>query len=160
MMKDKITTFVEKYLPDESHYIVDIITKGNEQQQKVIVLIDSDEGLNIDTCASVSRQLGADEDFDNLFDGPYRLEVSSPGVDFPIKLERQYKKNIGRSVKVTLNEDEKIIEGSLSKVEDDGIILSPEPKIIKGRKVKPDLKEDTKINFSDIKETKILITFK
>ncbi|NMM49814.1 ribosome maturation factor RimP [Marinigracilibium pacificum] len=158
MTKEKITQFVENYLPDEDHYIVDIIIKGKEQQ-KVIVLIDSDEGLNIDTCAKISRSLGADEDFDNLFDGPYRLEISSPGLDHPLKLERQYQKNIGRSVQVTLNDD-KILEGSLSEVKEKSIIISPEPKIVKGRKVKSDLKEDTEIMFSDIKETKILITFK
>ena len=79
---------------------------------RVSVFVDSDEGLKIADCAAFSRKLGDRIEEEELFDNPYKLEVSSPGLDRPLLLVRQYKKNIGRDLKVRLN-DGKEISGTL-----------------------------------------------
>jgi len=76
--------------------------------------------------------------------------VSSPGVDRPLKLHRQYKKNIGRRIKV-INDEDETLEGRLTAVSDDAVTL-----IIKQKK-----KEEEVILLIDkIKKAKILVSFK
>jgi ribosome maturation factor RimP len=81
------------------------------------------------------------------------LEVSSPGVEEPLKLHRQYKKNIGRTVEVTMNDGTKK-EGKLTTVNDDEIII--EEKTGQGKKT---VIKTTNILFNQIKYTKVLVTF-
>ena len=86
-------------------------------------------------------------------DGDFSLEVSSPGLDEPLKLNRQYKKNIGRFVEVLLNDTTKK-EGKLLEATEDGIIIEYEL----GKGKKKEIKQET-ILFTDIKHTKIQIKF-
>ena len=83
----------------------------------------------------------------------FSLEVSSPGLDEPLKLNRQYKKNIGRFVEVLLNDTTKK-EGKLLEATEDGIIIEYEL----GKGKKKEIKQET-ILFTDIKHTKIQIKF-
>ncbi len=86
-------------------------------------------------------------------DGDFSLEVSSPGIDEPLKLLRQYKKNIGRNVEVITN-DEAVKEGLLKEVTDEAITIEQEEG--KGKKA---VIVNTIISFADIKQTKVLIKF-
>ena len=86
-------------------------------------------------------------------DGNFSLEVSSPGIDEPLKLFRQYKKNIGRKVEVTLNDETKL-EGKL--LEADEQMITVEVTTGKNKKA---VTEQKQIAFADIKQTKILIAF-
>ena len=86
-------------------------------------------------------------------DGNFSLEVSSPGIDKPLKLHRQYTKNIGRKVEVELLDGTKL-EGTLTHVNDDDIII--EEKSGKGKKI---TMNTTTILFNQIKHTTVLITF-
>ena len=85
---------------DESLFLVDAEIKGNEGNLTVVVLIDGDQGVDIDRCAEISRELGNILEEEEMIESKYRLEVSSPGIEQPIKLIRQYHKNIGRDFKV------------------------------------------------------------
>ena len=72
------------------------------------IYLDADGGLGIEKCIKINRALYKVMEEMGLYpDGDFSLEVSSPGVDEPLKLLRQYKKNIGRNVEVTTNDDEK-----------------------------------------------------
>ena len=87
------------------------------------VFLDADDGITIEKCTSVNKALYKYIEESGLFpDGNFSLEVSSPGVDEPLKLHRQYKKNIGRKVEVVMNDGTKI-EGKLLSVNDDEIII-------------------------------------
>jgi len=86
-------------------------------------------------------------------DGDFSLEVSSPGIDEPLKLLRQYKKNIGRTIEVITNDDTKK-EGLLKEVADEAITI--EQTEGKGKKA---VVLNTTISFADIKQTKVLIKF-
>ena len=86
-------------------------------------------------------------------DGNFSLEVSSPGLDEPLKLKRQYKKNVGRFVEVTLLDGTKK-EGKLLEASEDGILIEWE----EGKGKKKETKQET-ILFEQVKTTKIQIKF-
>jgi ribosome maturation factor RimP len=81
------------------------------------ILLDGDNGVNIDDCAQVSRHVGFHLEEENVIDDAYRLEVSSPGIDANFVNIRQYQKNIGRTVQVKLNDNTKV-EGTLLTVDE------------------------------------------
>jgi ribosome maturation factor RimP len=148
---DTIKQKVEDLISDDaSLYMVDVILKGNKGGQKLIVLIDGDKGLDIDKCAEISRKLGLQIEEENLIDSSYTLEVSSPGLDMPLKLERQYQKNIGRNLKIE-NKEGQQEKGKLIEVKEAGISLE----IQKGKK-----KEVKEIDFKEINRTFVEVSFK
>lgn len=146
---------VIKHLPDDNHFLVDIqlVEKGNKPQLKV--LIDADQGVSIENCALVSRQIGEEIEAKELLPEAYILEVSSPGVDFPLGSKRQYIKNIGRNLKLTLV-DGKEIEGKLLEVGVSDIKLVIKVKE-KGKKAQ---EQDLTVPFEQIKKSIVLVSFK
>jgi len=139
----------------EDQFLVDIVHKGAYGSQKLLVLVDSDSGLTIDDCAQISRNLSDKLEEEDLFDSKYHLEVSSPGLDHPIHLTRQFKKNIGRSIEVQTNEGNEMV-GKLKVVENDFIELQQNNLKKGGRHSKL---EKIRLSFSDIKTAKVLISF-
>ncbi len=154
----KISGYLEEIISDPSIFVVDIKFSGNNPQKKVAIVLDGDDGVSIDKCAEISRKLGGILEEVDLIDSKYTLEVSSPGLDQPLKLNRQYKKNIGRNLKVSLINKEKI-SGKLLDVDERRIkILSEKVDKQKGKKQK--ITEEMEILFSDIEKTNILVSFK
>ncbi|MBT0810024.1 ribosome maturation factor RimP [Litoribacter ruber] len=154
-LKQNIEEIVEKHLPDASHFVVDVTVKEASGKQKVIILIDADEGLNIDACAKVSRAVGEELEAKDILEEAYVLEVSSPGLDFPLTSRRQYQKNIGRNIKVTLeNGGEQ--EGELTSVEPLHVVLKTKKKE-KGKKA---VEEEVQLAFDQIKKSIVLVSFK
>jgi len=118
------------------------------------IFLDADSGLGIDKCIKINRALyKIMEEMGMYPEGDFSLEVSSPGLDEPLKLLRQYKKNIGRDVEV-ITSDEVKREGRLTEVTDDMIRIE----YTEGKGKKAVLKTDD-INFTDIKQTKVQIKF-
>lgn len=118
------------------------------------VYLDADSGLSIDKCIKINRALyKAIEEKGWYPDGNFSLEVSSPGVDEPLKLLRQYKKNVGRKLEVVLTDETKL-EGKLVNVEENGIQI--EYTEGKNKKAVTHTKD---IAFSDIKHATVLIIF-
>lgn len=152
-IKEKIEELVKGHLKDEDLFLVDVEVAGGRNARKVTVLIDSDKGVSIDECAKLSRSLSEDLDQLELIEGKFNLDVSSPGLDQPLRLQRQYKKNIGRQVKV-ITVAGADLKGKLKAVSDEGITLEKTPSRKSLDKV-----EDF-IRFEQIKHTKILISFK
>lgn len=131
-------------------FLVEVILKGTTQQ-KVLVLVDGDKGITIDDCAKVSRQLAAWLEEEDAIEGKYLLEVSSPGLDHPLKDKRQYYKNVGRKLRVT-KVDDTVVEGKLNKVGENEVTLAVKPD-----KKKPEV--DVTLNFDDIAKTMVLVSF-
>lgn len=146
-----MTGIVEEIISEDSTlFVVKVILKGNSGSQRLIVLLDGDQGINIDRCSKVSRALSAILEEQDLIDDKYHLEVSSAGLDFPLQSVRQYKKNVGRSLKVDLL-DGSNVSGELKDVNDDLIVLEEKQK------------KETKsheINFSEIEKSMVLVSFK
>lgn len=170
LMDDKaqIIGWLQPYLNNDQLYIVDIQVVGRQGGRiKVTILLDSDTGITIEECAAISRRLGAQMDESNFFgESPFTLEVSSPGVDFPLTFTRQYVRNVGRQVTVTLV-DGSIRRGRLESVTDDHIVLNIElENVSKTRKKKAGLTTGeapagpTPIPFALIKKAAVDISFK
>ena len=89
----------------------------------VKVFIDGDNGVSIESCIRFNRKLYKMIEEKNIFpEGDFSLEVSSPGIDEPLKFHRQYKKNIGRNVQIVFN-DASVKDGKLLEVTDNDIVL-------------------------------------
>lgn len=151
-MKEQIEAALEQYLENGKYFVVDVKVSLSKVQSKVLILIDSDEGISIDECGEISQKIG--KDLDEIMPDKYRLEVSSPGVDIPLKFERQYRKNIGRNLKVVFTDGQTKI-GKLESIENQQITLLEDRKLKKGEVNKP-----ISIQLSEIKQAQVLISFK
>ncbi|HBW81205.1 MAG TPA: ribosome assembly cofactor RimP [Sphingobacterium sp.] len=141
----------EKIADREDLFIVSVKMRPNKILE---ILLDGDNGVNIDDCAQVSRHLGFHLAEENVVDDAYRLEVSSPGIDANFVNIRQYQKNIGRTVQVKLNDNTKV-EGTLLTVDEMKINVLQKIKE-KGKKAQEVEKE---LPFDQIKATKVVISF-
>ena len=149
---EKIEEFVKDFIAESKDlFLVDIkIAPGN----KVIVLLDGDEGVTIDNCTAINKALYKFIEENAVFgDSNFSLEVSSPGLDEPLKLFRQYKKNVGRFVDITLNDGSKK-EGKLIGATEDGVVIETET----GKGKKKETKQES-VLFDQIKNTKIQVKF-
>ena len=151
---DEIKNIVAGKLTGTNQFLVDVIVKGHKGPQKVLVVIDSDKGVTIDECADLSRELSKAFDDTQLFTHSYMLEVSTPGLDQPLRLKRQYLKNVGRGVKIVKREQQ-LIEGKLIEVTDELLKVEQEVQVGKTKE-----KVMVEVPFSDIDKTFVLISFK
>jgi ribosome maturation factor RimP len=152
-VEKRVIELVEEKISDRPElFLVEVkLLPGN----KLIIHVDGDEGISIQDCAAISRHVGFHLEEENTIEKAYTLEVSSPGVGEPLKLKRQYEKNIGRelSVKVTGGD---IMEGKLLDVNEQSITIEAKVKE-KGKKAQL---VETSLDFNNIIETKVLISFK
>ena len=147
---EKIYSLLEPLLEGTDIFIVNIKVKP---VNNIKVYLDADSGFSIEKCTAVNRRLYAQIEAEQMFPGgDFSLEVSSPGVDEPLMQKRQYKKNVGRKVTVTDNEDVGRT-GLLKEVAENHITME-----IKGKKPK-DPAITSEIPFCNIKKTVVQIIF-
>ena len=156
MHNSEIEKLIEKALielefPDT--YLVDLKIKNN----KIEIFLDSDEGVNFLKCQKLSRWLEAIFDEKKTFGEIYILEVSSAGVGSPLKMLKQYPKNIGRIIDIKY-EGGKNAKGILKNVDGNLISVEYEIKVKEGKRNKKVIVTDV-IKFEDIIESKIKISF-
>jgi len=150
-LAEQLKVYIEEAIADTNLFIVEI--KGIAVK-RAMVLLDGDEGVKIEDCARVSRHINQKMEEDGLEEALISLEVSSPGVDFPLKFERQYPQHVGRTLAIKLL-DGKEIEGKLISI--DGAVIAVEEKIKeKGKKVSLN---NISLALSEIAEAKIKVTF-
>lgn len=151
--KEKVNTLLAEGLVDKpSIFLIDLIVTD---AFKVIVNLDGDNGVALQDCIDVSRFIDANLDREEQ---DYSLEVASVGVGSPLKLIRQYKKNIGRTLIVKTGTEN--IEAELVEANDDFVILSwkaREPKKI--GKGKETVQKRLELPYGDIKEAVVTVTF-
>ena len=147
---ETVRRLLEPLLADDI-FLVDIRIKPINNFK---IFLDADGGLGIEKCIKINRALYRLMEEMGLYpEGDFSLEVSSPGIDEPLKLHRQYVKNTNRDVEVLLT-DETRHEGKLSAVTEEEITLE----FTEGKGKKAELKT-LAIPFSQIKQTKVLIKF-
>ncbi len=142
---------------NESNFIVDIRFNPNHSRPKLHILLDGDQGITIDECARVSRELSRKIEERDLIKGSFILEVSSPGVDSPLKLYRQYPQHVGRKILVK-KQDGTQTEGLLKSVSPEGIDIERKTHNKKGSS-QPDNASEEFIPFDQIQEANILVSF-
>ena len=154
-IEKKVTALVEEKIAELERpdlFLVDVKMHANG---KLIILLDGDKGIGIADCAAISRYVGFKLEEENVLETAYNLEVSSPGVETPLTLMRQYTKNIGRELGLKIEDGTKR-EGKLTGLTEDAIIIEEK---IKEKGKKAGVIESV-IPINQITETKLLISFK
>ena len=151
--KEKVNALVEEALSERpSVFLIDLtITDAF----KIIVSLDGDNGVALQDCIDISRAIESNLDREEQ---DFSLVVASVGVGSPLKLIRQYKKNVGRTLIVKTGTE--IIEAELVEANDVFIILSwkaREPK--KVGKGKETVQKELQLPYADIKEAIVTVTF-
>jgi len=147
-----IENLINKFLENEPDYfLVDLKIKPTNN---IKAFIDGDKGISIEKCVQFNRHLYKIIEANNYFpSGDFSLEISSPGIDKPLKLQRQYIKNTGRNIEILFN-DGSVKTGRLIQVSNEDIII--EETIGKGKKAET---RQSVIPFSNIKTTTVQIEF-
>ncbi|WP_414000057.1 ribosome assembly cofactor RimP [Flavobacterium sp. W1B] len=153
VFKEKVNKLLSEALSERpSLFLIDVtITDAF----KIIVTLDDDNGVVLQDCIDISRAIENNLDREEQ---DFSLEVASVGVGSPLKIVRQYKKNIGRTLIVTTNTEK--IEAELVDANEDFIILSweaREPK--KVGKGKETVQKEQQIPYTEIKEAIVTVTF-
>jgi len=118
------------------------------------IYIDADGGLPLEKCIKINRALYKQMEEMGLYpDGDFSLEVSSPGIDEPLKLIRQYIKNVGRFIEV-VKLDETRLEGKLLEANEEKISIE----ITEGKGKKMTINQ-LEVSISNIKQTKVQVKF-
>jgi len=153
-MRERVAQLLENALEEnKSLFLIDLNISEDNQ---IRVILDGDKGVTVEDCITVSRAIEHNLDREEY---DFSLEVMSAGVSEPLTLPRQYKKNIGRTLKIKTKNDEKI-EGELTAANDDGFTLkwsAREPKPIGKGKVT--VQKEATLPYKDIMEAKVMITF-
>ena len=152
-VEKRVKELIEEKISDRPElFLVEVKMLPNN---KLIIHVDGDEGITIQDCAAISRHVGFHLEEENTIEKAYNLEVSSPGIGEPLRLKRQYDKNVGREVSIKQTGGE-VMEGKLLAVTDQGVVIEAKVKE-KGNKVQL---VETTVDFNNITETKVLISFK
>lgn len=144
---------IETKLAAFGAFLVDVIVSPTN---KIVVEIDSPQGISIGQCAELNRFLNAALDNETH---EFELTVSSPGLEKPFKVFEQYQKNIDRQIKVRTIEG-KEIEAKLKEVNENGILLHQKVREKNEKNKKEWVEKDIQLPFSQIKETRVILTFK
>lgn len=152
--KKHVQTLVNEVAADLDLFVVEIVI---DAANNISVLVDSEEGVKIDDCVKISRNV--EHNLDREAED-FKLHVSSAGLDLPFKILRQYQKNIGKEVEVITPEGLKIT-GKLLKVDENQIEVEEIKNVkLEGKKRKELVAENRIIEFDNIKTTKAVISFK
>jgi len=145
----KISEIAEESVPKKGFFLIDLIFRGNEKNKVIEVFIYGEGNVSADSCAEISRDIISEIGKIPDFTSNYRLEVSTPGVDRPLKLLKQFPKHLGRKFEISFRQNEQItkIIGKLLKIENDKLLFLNEKK------------EEVPVNFSNIVQAKVLISF-
>jgi len=154
MMREKVEELLENAMEkNKSLFLIDLKISADNQ---ITVILDGDQGVTVEDCVMVSREIEHNLDRENL---DFSLEVMSAGVSEPLSMPRQYLKNLGRNLKIKkVNGDN--IEGELIAADDQGCTLTwteREPKPVGKGKVT--VQKEVVLPYQDIKEAKVMITF-
>ncbi|EDY87494.1 conserved hypothetical protein [gamma proteobacterium HTCC5015] len=119
-------SLIEPVVQDLGYELVGVDFRANASPAVLCVYIDRDEGVNIDDCAKISREVSAVLDVEDPITSAYNLEVSSPGLDRPLFRESDFVKYKGHLAKVKLSipyEERRNFKGQLNGVEDGMVLL-------------------------------------
>ena len=146
--QNSIEHHLEGIIAGKDIFLVGVKVDNNN---KIIVHIDTPVGISIGDCARVSRELEEKLDRDRE---DFALEVSSPGLDSPFSVIEQYHKNVGKRINLVKTDGEKL-EGVLKKTGENGIVLE----MTRGRKGQPKDPDLLELSFAEIKSGRASIQF-
>ncbi|MEG8946042.1 ribosome maturation factor RimP [Rosettibacter firmus] len=143
----KLIEKFEEIIASEGFLLIDTIIRGDDKLRIIEIFIDGERAVTTDDCMRISRLIEKAIDESNLFKN-YRLDVSSPGVDRPLKYLVQYGKHINRNFEVNYKDKDSVkkITGKLIRIDGNQLYFQNK-------------NNEIKINFEDITKAKVLISF-
>lgn len=156
-MEETITDLLEEFFAAEEEFKDCFVVEVDHSNKKLDVYVDSDSAMTFAKCQRISRYLEAYLDEEKPLGEEYILNVSSPGVDRPLKFHRQYVKNIGRKLEVTTTEGE-TLTGELKAATPTEIVLEAKRRIKEGKRKKT-VVEDVTVTRDAIKKSIVKISF-
>jgi len=158
-MEKDLEALIEEYFRDSDYGIIELVLRGDGRTKVAEIFVDNENGVNIDELAKINRDLNELVDNNLVIKDISKLVVSSPGAERPFKFLWQLKKHIGRILEIELNDGEKL-EGKLTEIKNDSTerdYITVD--IIKKEKGKQIVTEMRIINFKEIKESKVKLSF-
>jgi ribosome maturation factor RimP len=160
-MESEIIDITESYLAKTGYKLVGLTLKGEKKNRIVELFLDSVDPVSLDELTVISRDLNEIFSGKDINSSISKLVVSSPGVDKPFKFHWQLNKHIGRTLGIIMNDDTEF-EAILDDIDDDGLltITKSDKKSKKKKSSAEDIdNKETKIKFTDIKESRVKIKF-
>ncbi len=147
----RVKELVEEKIKGTELFMVEVKVSGGN---RINIAVDRPGKLNVGDCADISRyvEAGLNRDVED-----FELTVSSPGLEEPLKVLKQFEKNVGRNVRVVAK-DGRLLRGKMTATNEQEIMLELFRENKKKHKNEPN--EILTLNYTEIKETKIEITFK
>lgn len=144
ILQEKISETVKKY----GCLLVEVVFRGSQNSPVVEVYIDNEQGVTIELCSDISREINDIIESEELLAANFRLDVSSPGVDRPLKFLQQFKKHLNRNFEIAYltGEEKKNMKGKLISINGEKLIFESG-------------KSEIEIDFNSIKTAKVLISF-
>ena len=149
--EQNIQSLIDEKLANSDVFLVECRVKTDN---KIRVFIDSERGITIDDCVALSRHIEGNLDRDKE---DFALDVSSAGLDLPLRIPRQFEKNVGRTVHVVMNDGTEI-NGKIIEATNENFTVLPEIKK-KKKNAESEQPQPVSINYSNQKNTKIVLTF-
>ena len=133
---------------EKNFFIVDYVFRGNPRERIIEIFIDGEKNVTAEDLAEISRIINTRIEEKNLIESKYRLDVSSPGTDRPLKFLKQYPKHINRKFELSYSADDetKKFAGKLIRIEDEELVF------LSGQ-------NEISINFNKIKKAKVIVSF-
>jgi ribosome maturation factor RimP len=146
-INEKILTIAQEVTAQKNLLLIDILLRGNERNRVIEIFIDGEDIVSAETCALVSREINHIIYTDNIIESSYRLDVSTPGVEKPLKYLAQFKKHIQRKFEVEYKTDDKTgkFQGKLIDIQDDVLVF--------------DCGREVQIKFNRIIKATVLVSF-
>ncbi|MGW0791019.1 ribosome maturation factor RimP [Streptomyces sp. NPDC002911] len=149
---DRLRELLEPLVSAKDLDLEEIEVSRAGRRRVLRVIVDSEDGVELDTCAELSRGISETlDETDAMGEGEYVLEVSSPGADRPLTEHRHYVRAIGRLARLTLSEGGELVARILA-VDDEGLDL--EVPGVKGRKP-----TSRRVAFAEIAKARVEIEF-
>ncbi|MEO8231939.1 MAG: hypothetical protein ABI638_06630 [Ignavibacteriota bacterium] len=146
--KEKIVQISNEIAEKLNFFVVDISFRGDNKKRIIEVFVDSEKNVDAENLAQISREINSVIEEQSIIDQVYRFEVSSPGVDRPLKFLKQFPKHINRNFELTYKsgEETKTITGKLLTVEGEELTFLSD-------------KKNILIEFKNITTAKVIISF-
>ncbi|MBU0483990.1 MAG: ribosome maturation factor RimP [Proteobacteria bacterium] len=146
LVEKQVAKLVEPIVTEAGFELVEVQYRGEAIGQVLRIVIFSESGISLGDCGKISKEVGYLLEIEDLIDQAYHLEVSSPGLDRPLKVARDFQRYRGRKVTIILTDSSDKIVGTIEDVLDDVLILQIE-------------NEKERFPLSDIVKARLVIEF-
>ncbi len=148
IIKENIVRISNEIAEKLNFFVIDVNFRGDNRKQIIEIFVDAEKNVDADNLAEISREINSKIEEQDFIQKAYRLDVSTPGVDRPLKFLKQFPKHINRNFEVTYKagEETKTVTGKLLSVEREELIFLSD-------------KKELLIEFKNITTAKVIISF-